>query len=707
MRLVIRAGGARLALGLMVLSPGLGLPFPAWAVSPPEPTGVGWNTPRVRALVRRAIERREQWTSEGEGLQDYQAHARGHIYFLFDEGRGTERHLIRADQLALNLFWRAPGQTRQVIVGRRDKKLLPTNIRYHIDHLTVVMDNFDDRIRMGEGSEVKDVLHPAAPHALAFYDYRLTDSLTLALPDRRIRVYRVDVRPHDPDEPGIVGSVYLDRETADIVRMEFTFTSSAYLDRTLDYIDIRLENALWDGRYWLPFRQGLELRRGMGFLDFPAGGIIRAEFQIGGYRFNTGFPASVMAGPSVTALPRRVQQAYPFDGGLYDALDPAVAVAPPSLEEVRNEAARIVRDTYLRRVETFRPAVPGVSSVFRFRRSEGLYAGPGFDHDLADGTSIRLLGGWAWGADRWEVEGKVDIPLRAGLDLSASGYANRFADATPWPASSGAISSLAGIFDGEDYREPYRTSGGGVTIGRVFGLLRAWATGAWEEWDPAQLGAADLLDRSYRPVRALDAGQVATLTLGLERRPASAVDAVGGTAFAGRMEAASHAVGGDFDFVQATAQGGRVWSSLGGEAQLRLWGDLGAVMGGRPPAQRLFPLGGRGTVRGYPFHGYVGDVYGRVSLEASRDLWNPFVTGRVFVDAGWVGQAGDAATARAVSVWNAAGPAAGVTRGPIVGAGVGVGLLFDVLRVEVAHGLERAGVWELVVEASPRFWSWL
>ena len=80
--------------------------------------------------------------------------------------------------------------------------------------------------------------------------------------------------------------MYLDRATAAIVRMSFTFTPASYVDSYLDYIRISLDNSLWMGRYWLPYRQEVELRREMPILDFMAGSIIRGRFEIGDYEFN-------------------------------------------------------------------------------------------------------------------------------------------------------------------------------------------------------------------------------------------------------------------------------------------------------------------------------------------------------------------------------------------------------------------------------------
>lgn len=668
--------------------------------------GVGdWNAPRVRELVRRAVVRRATWAGD-EALRDYRAHARGHIYFLYDLGRGTERHLIKADQLALDLYWRAPGRTRQLIVGRREKKVLPTNIRYHIDHLTVVMDNLGDRVSLGEGSEVRDALHPAAPGALEFYEYRLADSLTLVMPDREVRVYKVEVRPRDPNGPGLVGNVYLDRLSADIIQMECTFTAASYLDDTLDYFSIRLENALWEGRYWLPYRQGIELRREIKALQFPAGGIIRAEFRISDYRFNTGTSESFFRGRGITALPAPLREAFQFDEGLYAALDPDVALAAPSLEEIRESATQIVRESYLQRLERLRVAVPGVSSIVRYRRSEGLYLGPGLSRGFPGGARGVLLGGYAIGADEWVLEGRLLVPLAGWLDLELDGYWKRAADVTPWTASSGAVATLAVLLHGEDYREPYWASGGGLALRHPWGPVRARVAVAWESWEPATLGADDLIDRRYRAVREVDAGEVAWLVLELKRPPLAAVEAVGGTWWEGRVEAASRSLAGDFEYVRATLRAEQFRPGVPLGLGLRLSAAAAAVGGGCIPAQRLFPAGGRGSVRGYGFHRFVGNLQAVAGIELSREISYPFVSLALFTDVGWVASRGSSAE-RAVDVWNRVGAPAGSTRGPLIGVGAGVGLVFDILRVELARGLRQGGIWELVVRVRSEFWDWL
>ena len=113
----------------------------------------GWNSPRALAMVGRARAIRQASVTDSS-LTSYRARADGYVYFFLDRTDEDEHSLIKADQLALDVYWQAPGLTRQRIVGRRDEKVLPTNINYHLDHLTVVQDDFSDLIRIGDGDEV-------------------------------------------------------------------------------------------------------------------------------------------------------------------------------------------------------------------------------------------------------------------------------------------------------------------------------------------------------------------------------------------------------------------------------------------------------------------------------------------------------------------------------------------------------------------------
>lgn len=339
-------------------------------------TTEAWNDPRVLELVRRArLERRS--TLVDTAFRSYAAQARGYVYFFIDRPDSDERTLIKADQIALEVYWKAPSETQQRIVGLRDQKVLPTNIRYHLDHLTVVQDDFGNAIRIGEGDEVAAVLHPMAPGGPNVYDYLLADSLTLRYGggSDEVRVYEIRVRPKNPDRDAFVGSVFVDRSAAAIVRMSFTFTPASYVDPYLDYIRISLDNSLWLGKHWLPYRQELELRRELPQLDFLAGSIIRGRFEIGGYEFNQDLPTTLFTPHGVSAVPEEERAAFPFERGLFDDLDDVGLTPTPSLEEVRARAQQVLVGRAMSGLSPRRLHLRSFSDALRYNRAEGLFLG--------------------------------------------------------------------------------------------------------------------------------------------------------------------------------------------------------------------------------------------------------------------------------------------------------------------------------------------
>ncbi|MGD8729980.1 MAG: hypothetical protein PVF90_09770, partial [Gemmatimonadota bacterium] len=307
-----------------------------------------WNGVRALSLVARARDARQSQVVDS-AFQTYQANGRGYVYFFFDRPSDGERTLVKADQVALDLYWRAPNETKQEIVGQRDEKVLPTDIRYHIDHLTVVQDDFGDFIRMGDGDEVEAVLHPVGPASEQTYDFWLADSLTIRYAGgaEEVRVYEVRVRPKDFDAPGFVGTIYLDRATAAIVRMRFSFTPASYVDEYLDHIRVSLDNSLWMGRYWLPYRQEVEIRREIPMLDFMLGSVIQGRFDVRGYDFNVDIPDRMFVGGRVSALSPSRRAEFQFERGLFDDLEEQGIDTSPSLEAVETEVREIVQDQAL------------------------------------------------------------------------------------------------------------------------------------------------------------------------------------------------------------------------------------------------------------------------------------------------------------------------------------------------------------------------
>src|SRR5437762_11385075 len=149
-----------------------------------------WNDSTTRALVELATRLRAAQLTD-TGLTDYHAEAHGYLTFLAQVGQGFVEppRIVKADELALEVYWRAPNLSKQRIIGRRDTLLLPTDIAYHRDHLGIVQNNFPNIIRLGEGDEVQDVPHPLSPTGLEVYDFAIHDSLQIRLGPRVLDVY--------------------------------------------------------------------------------------------------------------------------------------------------------------------------------------------------------------------------------------------------------------------------------------------------------------------------------------------------------------------------------------------------------------------------------------------------------------------------------------------------------------------------------------
>jgi len=493
------------------------------------------------------------------------------------------------------------------------------------------------------------------------------------------------------------------------VRMEFTFTRSSYVDRQLDYINISLDNGLWKGRFWLPNRQQVEIRRQLPELGFPAGGVIRGTMTINRYRFNQDLPAWRFNGPRVVMVPetqaRRFAFEQPIDAELQEqGIGPGV-----ELGEIRKQAANLIREHVLSGLPSTRLDVPAASTIARYNRAEGLAVGFGVRSSPREQVALDLYGGWAFGP--MHPLARADAVLtNPSFRLGASGYVNHPADVSVGPVISGAMNTLSSALAGRDYSDLFYASGGTVQLRRP--VLAGW-TGTFAARVEDQRSAALETEASaagdFRPVHEIDDGLFYGGSVSLSHRSPS------GKAFAwsaalgvdgGRLDAVDRLLAPGLSaghtgigFVRPRLDLGvtRRWSKAAGRLDAEL--SAGAAAG-TLPRQALYLVGGRGTLPGYAFRAYGGDRFATLRTTASADLRAPWVRGRLFAGAGWadVGDPGRGALA----VWGAAPMTA-----PKYSAGAGVGIFYDILRVDVARGLSTGGRWELIIEANPSFWDFL
>ena len=652
-----------------------------------EPLGAqtpeAWNDGRVLELVRRARLERSS-TLVDTAFRSYAAQARGYVYFFIDRPDSDERTLVKADQIALEVYWKAPSDTQQRIVGLRDQKVLPTNIRYHLDHLTVVQDDFGDEIRMGEGDEVEAVLHPMGPGGPLTYDYLLADSLTLRYGggSDEVRVYEIRVRPKNPDRAGFVGSVFVDRSAAAIVRMSFTFTPASYVDTYLDYIRISLDNSLWLGKYWLPYRQEAELRRELPQLDFLAGSIIRGRFEIGGYEFNRDLPINMFTARGVSAVPAEERAAFPFERGLFDDLDDVGLTPRPSLEEVRARVQQVLVGRAMSGLSPRRLHLRSFSDALRYNRAEGVFLGGGVQLAPGPDALLRLSAGYALGRERPSFAVSATTPPAVVVPV-LDAYWDELHDMGTFPGTAPVLGSLSAAFGGGDYLDPYFARGARLTLRGANPGQGPEVRLRWER----HASATNVLSDDLRPVRPVREGILgaaeALLAFAL---PASGRGTLSGTV--ARLDTQ--------DFGTLVVRG--TWRTRNSERTWKLQADVaGGASTLRTPPQMLFLLGGPGTLPGHEYRSFVGRRFWLARAEGTHPLRPPWVGIRAFAALGATQLAG----AEAPAGWRAQD-----SDGLRASVGAGLSLGWDVLRLDFARGL-RDGRWAVVFSVDPRFQPWL
>lgn len=665
-----------------------------------------WNDARSRDLAARATARRAEQLADS-GLLDYTARARGYLTFLaqFGEGFGLPPKVVKADELALEVYWRAPNVSKQWIVGRRDTLVLPTDIQYHRDHLGIVQNNFPDIIRLGDGDEVRDVPHPLSRPGLAAYDFAITDSLRFEIPGRVFDVYEVKVRPRDDQAAAAVGALYISKDDAQVVRMAFSFTRNALRDKQLEDVSIILENSLIQERFWLPRRQEIEIRRSGSWMDFPARGIIRGRWEIRDYAVNTGSTTALQPGPEIVLAPpgRRAAHTFP-PTSILDSLPADVTFATmDDVQRVQEEARRLVRAQALSRARQTLPSARSFSEFLQVNRAEGLAVGSGITRRFGRGVDARFA--LRYGIADHEPKGTLSLGVERASGVGARARVYReYRDASDEAETSRLRNSIAAQEFGSDYTQPFDVRGGALMVfGRPPTGGWRWAIEAAIEDQAAVTVAARPTSGAYEPTIAAVPGRSRRLQLELERPP---VSWLGGIEARSRVQlrlgrfTADDSTSERTDLLRVFASAELSRQSGSQRLAARFSAGL-AEWEGVLPEQELLRAGGPVTGAGYAFHQFAGDRIATVKLEWQTPV--PFLS---FPLGRW-GKTPARATlapfAGAVFVSPAGGATGPVFRGAYPYAGLGTLVFFDLLRFDVARGL-RDGRWRFGVDVVRDFW---
>ncbi len=693
-------------------------PVEAQPASAPAGAAV-WRSPAADSLVARAIARRGLQLADST-LLSYQADAHGFLAFLAQLGEGViiPPKVVQSEELALSIAWWQPGRSAQRLVGRRDTTLLPADVSYYRDRYGVVLDNLPDRIRLGDGQDVRDVPHPLAAGAQGLYEYAMGRPLRISIPGREILVDEVKFRPRTATMPAAVGSVYLDHETGAVVRLSMTFTRAAIIDKRIETLVVTLENGLVRERYWLPRRQEVEVARGSTWFDIPARGIVRGRWEIANYTVNERIPPATQLLPRWSAVSSDALRAHPFEGRVVDVLPPEIQIA--SSEEVvqaRVQAEAAVRAAMLARPATASVTGRGISDLVRFSRTEGLALGIGGAH--RNKLGVMVTGRVRYGVADEQFKGHVAIGRSPafGRTPTLQLFAERDYRDLAFAERAGVTNSAAAGLFGSDFTNQVDTRAVGLEWRRTPRGAYTWRL-AYESERPLPVVATPLSGR-FAP------------TLGAWHLRGWRAEVRGSGGWVGANAKASRGVWqlqGGLGVLRENSprpittpptvewEGGaqrpivlraqwllQVTKPLGGDRALFLQSMAGASVGREvPPQWRVF-AGGPWTAPGYDYLTFTA-----LGLVSQRVEFRVPVPGPS-VPLGRFGKSPPRVTLAPYV------QALGVTSGLIdrptaaglyTSAGMGVLFFYDLLRADVARGL-RDGQWRFSIDIDRSFWGML
>jgi len=581
---------------------------------------------------------------------------------------------LTIDTVRLEVYGRGAGRSKQILRAWQRGRTLPADITYHRDHLGIVTDGFGATIRLGDGDEVRDVLHPLAPGADSLYETAIGDSLAVLGPDGPLRLRQLRVRPRGAGRSGVIGVLYLDIASGALVRFDFAFTPSAYRDATVEDITVQLEQSRAEAGVWLPFRQSLEIRRRARNVDLAVRTIIRADWRISADLDDT-LPDSLFAGDRITG-PRR------------PSVVADVASMPFSADDgtrLRSEIARAVgtRIADARRGARFRTR--GAASLVTFDRVQGPAFGAGIGVPVGGQVRLDLDAGLGIGSAMPTGGVQLHGPLGRGVWQFVA--ERRVRDVADQPVISPALNALRSLISADDAGDWARVSRVSLAwrLGRAFGVSMAL-----EDADALRTTAASL-GGAFRPNPALG-----TRTFGVLR-----LDATRQGFFVGLEGGA----GADATYGRVDLRG--TASRRFGPGQMQLHAALGVASRGTP-ARRGYVLGGRGTLVGERFRAFDGFGMALVRATWLTDLRVPELRLRGPVTTGPTVRLGPFVGAGAA--WREVLPLAGAASGgvrPV--AGLVVVPLWGIVRIEVAVPLRglHAGRPGLVLDIHPDWWPLL
>ena len=575
------------------------------------------------------------------------------------------------------------------------------------------------------------VRHPLSTGSEAYYRFRTGDSTSILLPSGRVvRLLELRIAARRASPRLISGSFWLDAETHAVVRVAFRLsrairasTNSVVLpEMTAELDHVAIEYGLWDLRWWLP-------------RSLVARGVVRAggirlplayersyeEYRVeGDTLIAAALPPEVSGGSPEGRCRRRISwnitmsSEAPSDSAWDEDWRGATAdvAEGDTTEAARNKSPLCARAYLVSRAEGADlisssalpasiyedgegvvgqeelkalselagriPAIPWsmtrprlqlfTPELVRFNRVEGLSLGGRGILPLGPAELRGELRIGTTGEVGARVGGLYSTPaLRGEVAVYRTLEAVELA-AQPFTLATSASALLLGR-DENDY---FRGSGIELRLQPAPARRRSWDVRAFAERQEAvrtrsETSLRELVDGGFRARENLRAEPLDQAGVVLRLRAARGDDP---TRLRTHAELELHAETGDRTFARPLFRAGMdglLAGRVGFGTALTFGTGLGLL-----PAQRLWQIGGATTVRGHDPAALRGESVWLARGELTRG--SPMFRPALFGDAGWAGEMTDLQNAR-----------------PLRGVGLGVSMLDNLLRLDLARGIGGGG----------------
>ncbi|MEW5930406.1 MAG: hypothetical protein AB1941_23340 [Gemmatimonadota bacterium] len=706
--------------------------LPAAAQAPDD----AYRDARARELVRLARARRAVVDTRITGYQ-VTAHERFSARLAV---AGAERLLFRRETAA-RIDWTRDTVRIEVLGAREAQPLVGAAARLPPPDIAgtvpaLAFDPVDSEMLFRVDST--ELRHPLAPGSEAFYRFASGDSSSIRLPDGRgvkLRELRITARRADPRL--VNGSFWVDEATHAVVRAVFRLSGTLRASEsavsvltpelTTEVDHVAIDYGLLDLRWWLPRTvvargvvrvmgrrlplayerryegysvQGDTLSpappadavsavaaerpcrpRTFGSITISAG---RGDAAARDSAWNAGWERSaarVAAGDTAKAA-RGEGCDRAFLVTRAEGTD--LAASPVFGGSVYEEGEGPVREEELRELAELARGIPGVPwgiarpsvqlltpELVRYNRVEGL--------SLGARAVVPLGPAELRGELRAGTTGEVGARLsgaRTGGALRAEAAAYRGVEAVEVASQPFSLaSSASALILGRDENDYFRGTGAELRFSPPPARPARWDLRLFAERQEPLRARSDaslrgLLDGDFDARGNLVAERIDQAGATLRLRGARGDDPA---RLRARAELELHGETGGLTFARPMlrlAADRPLWGGVGFGAALAAGTGVGDV-----PVQRAWQIGGATTVRGHDPAALRGESLWLARGELTRG--SPTLRLSVFGDAGWAGDRGEFWSGR-----------------PIRGAGLGVSLLDNLLRVDLARGVGGGG-WRL------------